>query len=207
LAQACQGGRTRQDPVQKHRRNAKSIVLPLAGSAIDNPMSNLIVLDFDGIHTADEVLNKLRSLQKEHLIDLEDACVVERDKDGKVHIKQAVNLTALGAARGGSMGALWGTLVGILFLNPLAGMAIGAVAGASAGALSGSLTAYGIDDDFVKKLGETIPVDSSALFVLVKSVTEDKVLAEIEPYKPRVLKTSLSNEDEAKLKAALSKAA
>ena len=59
-------------------------------------MSNLIVLDFDGIHTADEVLNKLRSLQKEHLIDLEDACVVERDKDGKVHIKQAVNLTALG---------------------------------------------------------------------------------------------------------------
>ena len=61
--------------------------------------------------------------------------------------------------------------------------------------------------DFVRKLGETIPVDSSALFVLVKSVTEDKVLAEIEPYKPRVLKTSLSNEDEAKLKAALSKAA
>ena len=85
-------------------------------------MSNLIVLDFDGIHTADEVLNKLRSLQKEHLIDLEDACVVERDKDGKVHIKQAVNMTALGAARGGSMGALWGTLVGLLFLNPLAGI-------------------------------------------------------------------------------------
>jgi uncharacterized membrane protein len=59
-------------------------VLPSADSAIDGPMSNLIVLDFDGIHTADEVLNKLRSLQKEQLIDLEDACVVERDKDGKV---------------------------------------------------------------------------------------------------------------------------
>jgi uncharacterized membrane protein len=170
-------------------------------------MSNLIVLDFDGIHTADEVLNKLRSLQKEHLIDLEDACVVERDKDGKVHIKQAVNMTALGAARGGGMGALWGTLVGLLFLNPLAGMVIGAAAGAGTGALSGSLIDYGINDDFVKKLGETIPVDSSALFVLVKSVTEDKVLAEIEQYKPRLLKTSLSNEDEAKLKAALSKAA
>jgi uncharacterized membrane protein len=96
-------------------------------------------------------------------------------------------MTALGAARGGSMGALWGTLVGLLFLNPLAG--------AAAGALSGSLTDYGINDDFVRQLGETIPVDSSALFVLVKSVTEDKVLAEIEHYKPRVLKTSLSNED------------
>ena len=106
-------------------------------------MSNLIVLDFDGIHTADEVLNKLRSLQKEHLIDLEDACVVERDKDGKIHIKQAVNLMAFGAARGGSMGALWGTLVGILFLNPLAGMVVGAAAGAGAGAFQARLPTMG----------------------------------------------------------------
>jgi uncharacterized membrane protein len=187
--------------------NAKSIMPSSADSAIDGPMSNLIVLDFDGIHTADEVLNKLRSLQKEQLIDLEDACVVERHKDGKVHIKQAVNMTALGAARGGGMGAFWGTLVGLLFLNPLAGMVIGAAAGAGSGALSGSLTDFGINDDFIKKLSATIPVDSSALFVLVRSVTEDKVIAEIESYKPRVLKTSLSNEDEARLKAALSKPA
>jgi uncharacterized membrane protein len=166
-------------------------------------MSNLVVLGFDGIHTADEVLNKLRPLQKEYLIDLEDACVVERDSEGKVHIKQAVNLTALGAATGSLRGALWGTLVGILFLNPLAGMAMGMVAGAGAGALSGSLVDFGINDDFVKKLGKTIPSGSSALFVLVRSVTEDKVLPEIEPYKPRVLKTSLSNEAEAKLKTAI----
>jgi uncharacterized membrane protein len=166
-----------------------------------------VALDFDGIHTADEVLNKLRSLQKDYLIDLEDACVVEREKDGKIHIKQAVNLTALGAAAGGTRGALWGALVGILFLNPLAGMAIGALAGAGAGALSWSLADYGIKDDFVKNLSKTIPVGSSALFVLIKSVTEDKVLREIEPYKPRVLKTSLSEEAEAKLRAALSKSA
>ena len=169
-------------------------------------MSSLVVLGFDGIHTADEVLNKARSLQKENLIDLEDACVVERDTDGKVHIKQAVNLAAMGAARGGSWGLLWGTLVGLLFMNPLAGMAIGGLAGAGAGALSGSLVDFGIDDTFIKKLGETIPTGSSALFVLVKSVTEDKVLPEIEPFKPRVLKTSLSNEAEARLKAALEKA-
>jgi len=168
-------------------------------------MSNLVVFDFDGIHTADEVLNKLRALQKEYLIDLEDSCVVERDKAGKVHIKQAVNLTAIGAAAGGSRGALLGALVGLLFLNPLAGMALGAIAGAGAGALSGSLTDYGIRDDFIKKLSQTIPAGSSALFVLFKSITEDKVLPEIEPYKPRVLKTSLSNEAEARLKAALSK--
>ena len=169
-------------------------------------MSNLVVFDFDGVHTADEVLNKLRALQKEYLIDLEDACVVERPKGGKVHIKQAVNLTTLGATAGGLRGAMWGTLVGLLFLNPLAGMLIGGVTGAGAGALSGSLSDYGIRDDFIKKLSETIPEGSSALFVLFRSVTEDKVLPEIEPYKPRVLKTSLSNEAEAKLRAALSNA-
>jgi uncharacterized membrane protein len=120
-------------------------------------------IDFDGIHTADEVLNKLRALQKDYLIDLEDACVVERDQGGKVHIKQAVNLTKVGAAAGGIRGALFGTLIGFLFLNPLAGMALGAMAGAGAGAVTGSLADYGIRDDFVRKLGETIPAGSSAL--------------------------------------------
>jgi uncharacterized membrane protein len=86
-------------------------------------------------------------------------------------------------------------------------MAIGALAGAGAGALAGSLADYGINDDFVKRLGQTIPPGSSALFVLVKSVTLDKILPEIEPYKPRVLRTSLSNEAEAKLKATLAEAA
>lgn len=170
-------------------------------------MSTLVVFDFDGIHTADEVLNKLRSLQKEYLIDLEDSCVVERDKGGKVHIKQAVNLTAVGAAAGGTRGLLLGGLVGLLFLNPLVGMAIGGITGAGFGALSGSLADYGIQDDFIRKIGETIPEGSSALFVLFRSVTEDKVLPVIEPYKPRILKTSLSNEAETKLRSALSKVA
>src|SRR3984893_14762723 len=137
----------------------------------------------------------------------DDEFVVEREASGKVYIKQAVNLTALGAAAGGSRGALWGALVGLLFLNPLAGMAIGAITGVGMGALSGSLSDYGIRDDFVKKLGETIPEGSSALFVLFKRVNEDKVLPEIEPYKPRVLRTSLSNEAEKRLSAELSKAA
>lgn len=75
------------------------------------------------------------------------------------------------------------------------------------GALSGSLPDYGIRDDFVKKIAETIPQGSSALCILFRSVTEDKVIPELEPYKPRVLKTSLSNEQESKLKAALSKLA
>ncbi len=155
-------------------------------------MSDLVVLDFDGAGTADEVLTKLRSLQKEHLIDVEDACVVVHTEAGKVQVKQAVNLTRLGATSGAGTGILIGALAGLLLLNPLAGMAAGGLAGAGFGALSGSLADYGINDEFIKSLGRTIPEGSSALFALIKRSTPDKVPPEMEPFKPRVLKTSLS---------------
>ena len=108
-------------------------------------MSELVVLDFDGIGTADEVLTKLRGLQKEHLIDLEDACVVVHTDTGKVQIKQAINLASVGAASGASTGMLIGALAGLLMLNPLAGMAVGGLAGAGFGALSGRMADYGIN--------------------------------------------------------------
>src|SRR5215470_6075823 len=166
-------------------------------------MSDLVVLDFDGVGTADEVLTKLRGMQKEYLIDLEDACIVVHTEAGKLQVKQAVNLTTLGAASGASGGMLIGVLAGLLLLNPLAGLAVGGLAGAGFGALSGSLSDYGINDDFIKNLGETISVGSSALFLLIRSSTPDKVLPEIEPFRPRVLKTSLSTEQENALKLAL----
>lgn len=170
-------------------------------------MGQLVVLGFDGMSAADEVLAKMRSLKAQHLVDLEDSVVVVRDSDGKVQIKQAVNLTALGATSGGLSGAFWGTLVGLLFLNPLAGMAIGAASGAGAGALSGRLMDFGVNDDFVSKLSETIPNNSSALFVLVRDVTMDKVVEAIQQWNPRVLNTSLSNDQEAALVEALKAAA
>jgi uncharacterized membrane protein len=169
-------------------------------------MSDLVVLDFDGVGTADNVLTRLRGLQKEHLIDLEDACVVVHTENGKVQIEQALNLTALGAARGASTGMLVGTLAGLLLLNPLAGLAVGGLTGMGVGAMSGSLADYGINDEFIKNLGKTIPKGSSALFMLIKRSTPDKVLAELERFKPRVLKTSLSNKQEESLRAALQSA-
>ena len=167
-------------------------------------MSDLIVIGFDSTEEADKVLLKLNSLRKEYLIDLEDAVVVVRDAEGKVHLKQSINLPTVGAASGLLSGSLWGGLVGLLFLNPLAGFAIGGALGAGAGALSGSLADYGIDDDFIKSLGSTIPNNSSALFILVRKVQPEKVLAELSGLRGRVLKTSLSPEQEQKLQAALS---
>jgi uncharacterized membrane protein len=166
-------------------------------------MSDLIVVSFKGEDTADQVLNKLMALQKEHLIDLEDACIVVRDQSGTVRLKQAINLVGAGAASGGAWGAMWGTLIGLLFLNPLAGLLTGAAFGAGAGALSGALSDYGIDDEFIRSLGSTIQPGSSALFVLVRRVTADKVLPELSQFEGTVLRTSLSNEQEERLRQAL----
>ena len=167
-------------------------------------MAELVAIGFDGTTEADRVLMELKRLQKEYLLDLEDAVIVVRPPEGKVQLKQSVNLAAAGAASGIWAGGLFGMLIGLLFLNPLAGFALGGLAGAGAGALSGSLVDYGIDDNFIRSLGETLPPNSSALFALVKKAQPEKVLAELTKFRGRVLRTSLSPEQEERLKAALS---
>jgi len=119
-------------------------------------MSELIVVSFKDEDTADQVLNKLNALRKEYLMDLEDAVVVVRDRQGKVRLKQLVNPTLIGAAGGATWGSLLGMLIGLIVLNPLAGLLTGAMVGAGAGALSGALSDYGIDDDFIRSVGKTI---------------------------------------------------
>lgn len=167
-------------------------------------MSELVVLGFDEPEKAEAILVRLQQLQKEYLIDLEDAVVAIRDSDGKVRLKQSIQPSAAGiATSGGLSGAIWGSLVGLLLLNPLAGMVLGGAIGASSGALAGSITDYGINDDLIKKLAETIPVDSSALFLLVRKIQTEKVLEEFKGEHARVLRSSLSPEEERKLLGAL----
>jgi uncharacterized membrane protein len=137
----------------------------------------------------------LRKLQRDYLIDIEDAVVATKDAKGKVKLHQSVNLTAAGAASGG----FWGMLIGMIFLNPLLGFAVGA----ASGAVSGSLTDLGISNDFMKELAASMTPDCSTLFVLVRSSTPDKVLAELEGTGGKILKTSLSEAEEARLQAAL----
>lgn len=170
-------------------------------------MADLVCVAFEDPTTADRALTELTALQKEFVIQLKDACVVVRSPDGEIHLHQAMPLVRTGAVAGGTSGALWGTLIGLLFLNPLAGMALGAGVGAASGALAGKLSDYGIPDDFIKELGATIKPNSSALFLLVQSVTADKVLPRMTEFKGRVLKTSLSDEREQRLRAALGETA
>jgi uncharacterized membrane protein len=161
-------------------------------------MSDLVVIGYDDVHKADEVRLELLKLQKEYLIDLEDAVVAVKKADGQIKLHQPVNLTAMGAAKG----TFWGMLIGALFLSPFLGAAIGA----TSGAISGALSDIGINDDFMKEIAATLKPGTSALFVLVKSATPDKVAEHIQGTGGKLLKTSLTHEKEEKLQAVLDEA-
>lgn len=163
-------------------------------------MSSLVVVGFKDQHKAEEVRLALAKIQVEQLITLDDAVVVTKNEKGKVKLNQAVDLTASGAASG----SFWGLLVGLLFLNPL----LGVVVGTASGALSGALADIGINDDFMRELAKNFEPGSSALFLLVRQATPDKVLERLQPYlaDARILQTSLSKDDEASLQAAFDKA-
>jgi uncharacterized membrane protein len=157
-------------------------------------MSDLVVFTFKTETGAKEMEDAIIQMQKMQLIQLEDAAYVVRRQDGKVKVKQANSLVGAGALGG----AFWGMLIGLLFWAPWLGLAIGAITGAVAGGLSD----VGVDDKFIKQVGEEIEPGNSALFLLVVEATWDKVEDELTKFDANVYKTSLSKEDEAKLKAA-----
>jgi uncharacterized membrane protein len=157
-------------------------------------MSSLLVFAFSDEGGAERMIADMQSLQKGHLIAISDAATVIRKPDGKIKIKQANSLVGAGALGG----AFWGMLIGLLFFMPWLGMAVGAVTGA----LAGKLTDYGIDDSFIKEVGATIRPGHSALFLMVTSMTEDKVIEALTRHKATLLRTNLSHEDEIKLREA-----
>jgi uncharacterized membrane protein len=160
-------------------------------------MSTLIAIVFHDQSTAFEMRAALAKMQDQYLLEMEDAVVVTRDLKGKIKLHQAVSLTAAGAASG----AFWGLLIGLLFLNPF----LGAVVGAGAGALSGKLTDIGMDHSMAKQLADELTPNSSALIVILRQVTADKVLDGLKQFagRGRVFQTSLSKDDEKSLQEVL----
>jgi len=158
-------------------------------------MAELIVLACATESGAAEVRDKVIELQRRELIKTDDAAVVIRKEDGKVKVKQSQSLAGAGALGG----SFWGLLIGLIFFAPFLGMAVGALVGG----IAGKATHVGVDEDFIKEVGNTITPGSSALFLLVREATTDKVVDELRPFGCKVLKTSLSKEDEARLKDTL----
>jgi uncharacterized membrane protein len=157
-------------------------------------MSDLIIISFEDEQTALGMRAELAKMQKEYLIEMDDVVVVTKDDKGKVKLHQAQNLTAMGAVSGG----FWGMLIGMIFLNPL----LGAAVGAGAGAASGALTDIGISNDMMKSFAESFKPGCSALFVLVRQATGDKVLAGLSEFtgQGKVLQTSLTKDKEDELR-------
>jgi uncharacterized membrane protein len=158
-------------------------------------MAHLVVLGLESPAKAEEVFDLAGDLAKQELLQLQDAAYAYRDDKGKVRIQQAVSLTGAGAASG----ALWGTLIGMLFLMPVAGLAIGA----GTGALAGKLADVGINDDTIKQIGGQLEQGRAAVFLLARSATVDKVIDAIKPFNPTVIQTNLTKDREEELVKAL----
>jgi uncharacterized membrane protein len=159
-------------------------------------VSDLIAIAYPDVATAQQVVGNVGEAQKAHLIELEDLVVVERRQDGKIKLHQP-SLAGVGAVGG----AAWGGLIGLLFFVPLFGMALGAAAGAATGALSDS----GVDDKFVKELGERLQPGGAAVVALVREANMDKLLSDVK-IPGEIIQTSLSGDSEEALRDALAAA-
>jgi uncharacterized membrane protein len=161
-------------------------------------MSTLLAIAYPDRETADRVRTELLQATKEHLVKLEDAVIVEHEPGGKIKLHQAMSPTATGAAGG----AVWGGLIGLLFLAPVVGMAIGA----ASGALGGKVADVGVDDSFMKDLGAKLQPGTAALIVLGSTDARDKVIERVKSYGGDVIQTSLSSDEEQHLREALAEA-
>jgi|SRR3954470_1243831 uncharacterized membrane protein len=158
-------------------------------------MSNLTVVAYDDVATAQQVVQTLARLQQEHNITIEDLVVAERKMDGKIKLHQTQKLGAAGATGG----ALWGGLIGLLFFAPFLGMAIGA----ASGGLAGHMTDIGVDDDMMKNIGAQLEPGKAAVFALTSAGNIDKVMPELSRFQGQVLQTSLSSDAEQVLRDAV----
>jgi uncharacterized membrane protein len=163
-------------------------------------MATLVAIGYPDQTTAEEARQTVQGLESELIIQADQVAAISRDPDGKYH----VTTTHGGASAGGgaAWGGFWGLLFGLLFFVPFAGLALGA----GMGALFGHLGEKGIDKQFQEQVRDHLKPGTSALFMVIEHVTEDKATAALSRYGGTVIKTSLSEEDTKALQEALTPA-
>jgi uncharacterized membrane protein len=160
-------------------------------------MADLVEIAFPSEEKAEQVRQKLLDMQREYLIELGDAVIVVKQPNGRVKLNQLFNPTATGAVSR----TFWGALIGMIFVMPLAGAAIGA----ASGALGGALTDIGINDRFMRGAAQHLQSGNATLFLLIRKMTTDKVLAALEGEGGTVIRTSFDESKEEALRAALAR--
>ena len=158
-------------------------------------MSDLLVIEFPSETKAEGVREMLLAMQEEYLIELGDAVVAVKDGRGRVKLNQLFQPVAQSAVSG----MLWASLIGLLFMMPLAGSALGA----ASGALRGRLADLGINDAFMRQASRTLQSGNAALFLLIRKTTTDKVLAALRGAGGAVMRSSFDETKEKALRAAL----
>jgi uncharacterized membrane protein len=176
-------------------------------------MSELVVVGFKSDkYRASEVLDQLRRLDYDWVINLEDAVAVFRDYDGALRVQQSYQLTS---GEGAAWGGLWGSLIGAVLAIPFTAgasaaaaagaLAAGALSGTAVGATAGAIDAkwwkedFGIDPTFVKEVGAMVQPGDSAIFALIESGSPAVVAAQFKGYGGTVLRSSLTPAQAAKL--------
>ena len=166
-------------------------------------MSNLVVVVFEGRHTADEALLRLMKMEADWEVDLYDIIVATRDKDGVTRIRNSQDLSTDGFLAGGGLGALTGMVFGALAGNPAAGLLAGGLTGSGLGTLAGALDQEDEEDSLAARIGGKLKPDTSALAMVGWTSRPTKVLGELEGLKGEVIETTLSAGDENMLREAL----
>ncbi len=161
-------------------------------------MANLVVVMYDDQYRAKDVMKELKTLQENKQLAIDDAAYVTKDNEGHFHVHQEHSLTKSGAVAGG----VGGIVAGLLFTIPIAGLAVGA----AAGAIAGKAQDYGIDDKVIKAINDDMRLNTSAIFLLVHDVNRDAVIPVFTKYGGKVVQTTVTPEDEAKLQALLDEA-
>jgi uncharacterized membrane protein len=156
-------------------------------------LSDLLVIEFSSEVKAYGVREILLAMQKEYLIEPGDAVVAVRDSNGRIKLNQLFQPVKQGALSR----TFWPSLIGLLFLDPLAGR------GGVGGALGGKLTDLGINDDFMRLAARTLQSGNAALFLLIRKMTTGKVLSELRRVRGRILRSSFDETKEEALQAAL----
>jgi len=158
-------------------------------------MATLSVLKFPTADGAQQMESTLLNLQKQHLIEVQDAAIVTWPQGKKSPKTQQLHSLA---GQGALMGAFWGMLFGLLFFIPFFGLAVGA----AMGALSGKFADYGIDDNFIKQTREKVTEGTSALFLLTTGAVVDKLVDALKGQTFEIISTNLPKEQEDELRAA-----
>ena len=156
-------------------------------------MADLIVISFDDETRALAAYEEVQRLQDDLVVELAGLALVRVDEKGKTHVETPGPGGKVGVGVAG--GALFGTLLGLLFFVPFFGLVIGG----ALGALFAGLDKTGLNAEFRDRVKSAVADGRSAVVIYATKITEDKFGEALARFDGTIVQTSLSEQDEHEL--------